>query len=221
MEVVIKIVFVDDHPAMLSGLAQIFSNNPDFLVAGVGGTAADISRLAEDVSPDVVVTDLSMPGDVLAEIIKVAERPMGPRVLAFTASTSIDHTVRVLEAGALGYVLKGSTIEELCEAIRSVYAGQTFITPGYAVKVVAGLRAAAQRSEEDGPPQLSVREQQVLKRLRLGMTNKEIADELELSEKTVKHYVSVLMQKLHVRNRIEVVLAAQKLDRKSDQIYAI
>lgn len=116
-----------------------------------------------------------------------------------------------LEAGALGYVLKGSTFEELTEAIRVVHGGDTCITPSFASKVIAGLRMASLRRQAARAIRLSAREEQVLRLLLRGNTNKEIALALSISDKTVRHYMTVPMQKLNARNRIEVVLAAQEL----------
>jgi DNA-binding NarL/FixJ family response regulator len=136
----------------------------------------------------------------------------GTRILTFTAATGIDDAISALEAGAGGYVLKGSTGEELIDAVRTVHAGDTYITASYAAKVVAGLRTASLRKSAIEAMRLSLREEQVLRLLLRGSTNREIATTLEIGEKTVKHYMTILMQKLNVRNRVEVVLAAQQLE---------
>lgn len=226
----ISVAFVDDHPVLLSGLSQLFSGSSDFNVVAVGQTAKDIVDIAGAPRPDVIVVDLSMPGNVIEAIAEVtgSRGPAGSgsggggscsggaggggqsKVLVFTASTTIDSAIRTLEAGAVGYVLKGSTIEELATAIRKVHQGEMFITPNFATAVIAGLR---ERAQSGARPRIrfSPREEQVLRLLLNGSTNKEIATALRISDKTVKHYMSVLMQKLNVRNRLEVVLAAQEL----------
>lgn len=119
--------------------------------------------------------------------------------------------MKAFEAGAIGYVLKGSTDEELMQAIETVLAGETFITPSFASKVISALRTSAMPRSAPQAVRLSVREDQIVRLLLLGRTNKEIAHRLQISEKTVKHYMTLLMQKLHARNRVEVVLAAQEL----------
>ena len=152
-----------------------------------------------------------MPGDPFEAIAKIAEFSPLTKVLAFTASAGIDYAVRALEAGVSGYVLKGSTANELSEAIQKVLTGDTFITPSFATKVIVALRDASLRKIAARAIKLSLREDQIIKLLLRGRTNKEIASQLKISEKTVKHYMTLLMQKLNVRNRLEVIIAAQKL----------
>lgn len=206
----ISVAFVDDHPVLLSGICQLFANGPEYAVVGVGKNATDIIDIAKTLHPDLIVTDLNMPGTVLEAIATVANMETNTKLVVFTASTNIDTAISSLEAGALGYVMKGSTLEELADAMRRVHEGETYMTPRLAAKVIAGLqRSARQRSM----PRIafSRREEDVLRLLLKGATNKRIADELLLSEKTIKHYMTLLIQKLEVRNRVEVVLAAQAL----------
>ncbi|RIK83682.1 MAG: DNA-binding response regulator [Hyphomicrobiales bacterium] len=207
----VSIAFVDDHPVLLDGLAHIFSELARFEVLAVGRCASDVVELATAKHPDVVLLDLNMPGDAFAAIVRTRELSPETKIVVFTASAGIDHAVRALEAGATGYVLKGSTDDELMQAIDTVLAGETFITPSFASKVIAALRAASIRRTAAQKVKLSVREEQIVRLLLLGRTNKEIAQRLQISEKTVKHYMTLLMQKLQARNRVEVVLAAQEL----------
>ena len=207
----VSIAFVDDHPVLLNGLAHIFSEIARFEVLAVGRCASDVVALATAQHPDVVLLDLNMPGDAFAAIARIRELSPQTKIVVFTASAGIDHAVRALEAGATGYVLKGSTDDELMQAIDTVLAGETFITPSFASKVIAALRAASIRRTAALKVKLSVREDQIVRLLLLGRTNKEIAQRLQISEKTVKHYMTLLMQKLQARNRVEVVLAAQEL----------
>ncbi len=212
----ISVAFVDDHPVLLSGLCQLFAGSEEFKVVAVGRSAGELVAVAANTRPDVIVADLTMPGSVLEAIARIANEGQGIKILTFTASGSIDTAISVLEAGASGYVLKGSTLDELAEAIRQVHAGETYITPSVATKVVAGLRERA-RGNDLRRVVFSRREEQVLRLLLKGRTNREIADALVISEKTVKHYMSVLMQKLNARNRLEVVLAAQSLAQMDGQ----
>ncbi|MCX7646155.1 MAG: response regulator transcription factor [Rhodobacteraceae bacterium] len=207
----ISVAFVDDHPVLLSGMTQLFAASEEFRVVGIGRRAEDIVDLARTVRPDVIVLDLSMPGRTLEAVAEVANLNGPTKLLAFTASTDIDAAIATLEAGAVGYVLKGSTIEELSEAIRRVRDGETYITPVFAAQVVASLR---RKTGARAVPRVvfSKREEEVLRHLLRGSTNKEIAEALSISDKTVKHYMTVLIQKLNVRNRVEVVLAAQELE---------
>jgi two-component system, NarL family, nitrate/nitrite response regulator NarL len=205
-----NIAFVDDHPIMLSGLVRLFSSGSDLNVIAVGKTAGDIVDIAQNMRPDVMVVDLGMPGNALEAIAKATAGGSKTKILAFTASESVDLAVKALEAGALGFVLKGSTLEELRDAIDRVNAGETYINPGFASKVVAALR---KENVRQSVPRVtfSRREEDVLRLLLRAKTNRQIADELAISEKTVKHHMTVLIQKLNVRNRIEVLLAAQEM----------
>jgi DNA-binding NarL/FixJ family response regulator len=208
----ISVAFVDDHPLLLSGLAAVFSAHPDFSVVAVGHSARDAKEIVLQHRPDVLVVDLNMPGKVLEMIAEIVVGRFGTKVLTFTAATGIDDAISALEAGSGGYVLKGSSSDDLMDAVRTVHAGDTYITASFAAKVVAGLRTATLRKSAIEAMRLSMREEQVLRLLLRGSTNREIAATLSIGEKTVKHYMTILMQKLNVRNRVEVVLAAQQLD---------
>lgn len=207
----LSIAFVDDHPILLSGIEHLFSSNSDFRTVGVGVCADDVLQIAEREKPNVIVIDLNMPGNVLEAISELIRTKSKTRVLVFTAVTSVDHAVAALEAGALGYVLKGSSQEDLIDAIQTVHEGKSYITAEFAAKVVSGLHAASLRRESAAALKLSKREEQVLHLLMLGKNNREIAEALSISEKTVKHYMGILMKTLNARNRLEVVLNAQQL----------
>ncbi|MBB3318123.1 MULTISPECIES: response regulator transcription factor [unclassified Rhizobium] len=207
----ISVAFVDDHPILLEGLVSLYSNKEDLAIVGKGENAVDALKLVEELDPDVVVVDLSMPGDAIAAIEIMLQRYKRTRIIVFTASSSIETAIQVLGLGVSGYVLKGSSASDLHEAIRTVYSGNTFITPGFATKVIMSMKTEALRRKTQVHLRLSAREEQIVGYLMRGNTNREIATGLDISEKTVKHYMTVLMQKLDARNRLEVVLAAQKL----------
>lgn len=207
----IRIGVVDDHSILAQGLAEILNRNKRFNVAHFGNCSDDISVLIEKNTIDVMIVDLNMPGDSFAEIAKARASNENTRILVFTASTNTDHAVRALSAGAAGFVLKGSTAEELSDAIEAVSRGDIYITPSFGARVISALQARATEKHEAGRPQLSHREQQIAKLLLDGKQNREIAALLALSEKTVKGYMTNLMAKLNVRNRPQLAMAAQKL----------
>ena len=207
----ITVAFVDDHPVLLAGLVGLLTPKTDLKVVGVGNCADDVTKIVNEAEPDVIVIDLNMPGNTLDSIAQTVKSKKATRVLVFTASVAVDHAISALEAGATGFVIKGSPEEELLTAIRAVSVGESYISAGFASKVVAGLRSASLRRAATETLRLSVREEQILRLLLLGKTNREIATALSLSDKTIKHYMTILMQRLNVRNRIEVVLAAQEL----------
>lgn len=208
----ISVAFVDDHPILLEGLVSLYSGKSDLEIVAKGENAVDALKIVEEFSPQVLVLDLSMPGDAIAAIELVAQKYQDTRIIVFTANSSIETAIQVLNYGVSGYVLKGSSASDLHEAIRTVYDGETFITAGFATKVIMAMKTAEIRRRSQAQRRLSLREEQIVRHLMRGSTNREIAVCLDISEKTVKHYMTVLMQKLDVRNRVEVVLAAQRLD---------
>jgi two-component system, NarL family, nitrate/nitrite response regulator NarL len=206
----VSIVLIDDHPLMIEAISSSLKRTEGFDIVGTGATADELVGLCRLIHPQVAVVDLSMPGDVYGAIADAIKISPSTKVVAFTAATGVDSAVRALDAGASGYVLKGSSTSELIQAISSARSGATYITQSFASKVIAGLRDASLRRKAAEAVVLSIREQQIVRLLLSGKTNKEIAIAIEISEKTVKHYMTVLMQKLQVRNRLEVVIAAQK-----------
>ena len=208
----ISVALVDDHPLMLAGVVNLFETNSEFSVVAKGASADDALQISRQLRPDVMVLDLYMPGNVFEVISEIGTNPGGTKVVAFTAMTGSDYAVRALHAGAKGYVLKGSSADELVEGVRAAHSGETYITPAFAIKVIEALRIASLRKRAAGPIKLSIREEQIVSLLLRGRTNREIAIGLGIGEKTVKNYMTILMQKLHARNRLEVLIAAQKLE---------
>jgi DNA-binding NarL/FixJ family response regulator len=205
-----RVAFVDDHPVLLDGIAMLFGRNPAFEVVATGNSADAALRIVEKHAPEILFLDLSMPGNVFGAIAEISRSQPNVKTVVFTAFSSVDSALRALDAGAMGFVLKGSTLTEMFEATEAVRHGELFITKQYASQVMGGLRNRARQDEINRAIKLSVREKQILEHLMHGRTNREIADSLLLSEKTVKHYMTNMMSKLHARNRVELVIEAQK-----------
>ncbi|WP_029582804.1 response regulator transcription factor [Bradyrhizobium sp. URHD0069] len=213
----VSIGLVDDHPLMIEGIVALLSRAQGLQVLSTGSTARDIIDISMRFRPDVLIVDLSMPGNVYAAIATSIKVAPNTKVVAFTAATGVDSAIRALDAGASGYVLKGSSAKELIQAVKSVRHGETYITQSFASQVIAALRNTSLRRMAAEAVRFSIREEQIVRLLLRGNTNKEIAVSLKISEKTVKNYMTILMQKLHARNRLEVVIAAQALtDREQD-----
>lgn len=206
----VTLAFIDDHPVLLEGMTALFSCDPRFEVVAKGMSANDAMSVVRQHHPNLLFMDLSMPGDVFSAIGEIAENHSGTKVIVFTAFSSADSALRALDAGATGFVLKGGRVEEVLEAVDVVLRDEMYITKQYAGQVMSGLRHKARRNELARSVRLSVREKQVVGHLMTGQTNREIASNLSISEKTVKYYMSSLMTKLHARNRVEVVIAAQQ-----------
>ena len=206
----ISIVLIDDHPLMIEAISSLLKRTEGFDIVGTGATADDLVGLCTRTQPQIAVVELHMPGDVYGAIASAIKISPSTKIVAFTAATGVESAIRALDAGATGYVLKGSSTMELIQAILAVQAGGTYITQSFASRVIAGLRDVSLRRRAAEAVILSIRERQIVRLLMSGKTNKEIAIAIKISEKTVKHYMTALMQKLQVRNRVEVVIAAQK-----------
>lgn len=196
----IRILIADDHPVVRDGLAAILSTQPDFeLVGEAGDGAAVISALASR-AVDIVLLDLNMPtlnGVETTQRIR-AEHPQ-TRVIIFTAYGTDEKIISALRAGARGYLLKGAPRDELFDAIRIVHAGGSLLQSVVTARLLDGLSAEP----------LTPRETEVLQLLAQGLPNKEIAQELTISVRTVKFHVSSLLGKLDAGNRTEAVAAAR------------
>lgn len=151
-----------------------------------------------------------MPGDVHSAIKDVSSHRDGPRVLVFTASNRLEDCTLAMNSGAMGYVVKGSSGGELFHALESLALGEEYVSPCIALKMMRETRNPPQDCDQSSVVSLSHREDQIVGHLMKGASNKEIADQLKLSEKTVKYYMTQIMQKFNVSNRLSVVIAAQK-----------
>ncbi|QQR40402.1 response regulator [Devosia rhizoryzae] len=200
----------DDHPIFLQGVEEVLRRHPDFSVIGQATSAPATIELVAERRPDVAILDLSMPGDVFQAIADIAASGT-TRTMVYTAYCSVDSAVRALDAGATGFVLKSDPVEELLYAVRGSARGELVISKRFSAEVLKAMRARLKSAPEDHFATLSARETQIVGQLILGQTNKEIAKTLGLTEQTVKHYMTGLMQKLDARNRVDIVIAAKRL----------
>jgi len=212
----LNLVLVDDHPIVLAGLVDILRANARYQVAGIGSTSEDARRLVREKDCDLLVADLNIAGDMIGTIRQIRAEQPEVKVLVFTAAASTEVCMDALSAGANGFVLKGSSGGDLFYAIEEVLAGKEFISSSMASKVIREMRAAEQRKAERASVGLNSREDQVVRELLNGSSNKEIANKLNLSDKTVKHYMTQIMQKFNARNRLEVVLEVQRMNGMTD-----
>ena len=206
MSKVIRIVLADDHPLFRDGVAHSLGAEHDMEVIAQAGSAEEAVDLVRRLKPDIAILDISMPriGGVAAAA-QIAAMEIGTRIMMLTVSEDRDTLFAALKAGAHGYVLKGVLASELRTAIRRIADGETFITPTLAAELIFEF---SRPRREDPINDLTARESAVLARIAEGLTNREIAEQLHLSEKTVKHYVTLVLQKLQVRSRTEAALLA-------------
>lgn len=206
----IRIAIIDDHPLFRSGVALTLAAEPQFEVVGQGGCAADAISICEQMLPDVLLLDISMPGCGLAAAQKITQTCPIVRVVMLTASENDEHVLAALEAGARGYVLKGVSATELIRTINSILVGETYVTPALAARLLKQVRQAPHTAARNDYASLTLREEEILDEVSRGLTNKEIASRLGISEKTVKHYMTNIMEKLQVRNRVEAALRSRE-----------
>jgi len=200
----IRIGIADDHPMLREGVANTLRKRPDLQVVEQGANAQDAMDIAQRERPDVMLMDVNMPGDVFAAVRFISTQLSDVKVLMLTVSESEDDAFLALEAGARGYVLKGVSGPELVLAIRTVARGESYITPEFANKLLSNIK---KHEAETRKFDLTHREEEVIREVSKGLTNREVAARLLISEKTVKHHMGCVMQKLNARNRVEAVTA--------------
>jgi DNA-binding NarL/FixJ family response regulator len=212
----ISICLVDSHPLQLAGIIAVLTRHGGFSILASGNSAKDVVDIATRHKPDVMIVDLNMADDAFGAITRARTVAPATKLIAFTSLANVNTVVRALDAGTSGYVLTTSDLTELVHALEAVQRGETYIAPSLASHVITLLRTHSLRTVADAA-KFSVREEQVVRLLLRGQTNKEIATSLSISERTVKHYMTILMQKLNVRSRLEFVIAAQKLTQSKSQ----
>lgn len=208
----IRILVIDDHPLLRDGVCSTLESENKFTVVGQGASYKDAIALANELIPDIIFLDISMPGGGVNAARDIHIALPSIKLIMLTVSEDEKDVIAALQAGAKGYILKGIGGKELINAVHSISRGETFINANLAANIL--LNTSNQGTDSPGSPldKLNKRESSILKALERGLTNKQIADELFLSEKTIKHYMTSIMQKLQVKNRVEAALLAQKYE---------
>ncbi len=208
MDNTIRILLADDHPLFREGVAYSLGSEPDFEIIAQAGNGEEAVELANRMHPDIVLLDVSMTGmGGIAAASKIGASTPGVRIMMLTVSENRENLMAALKAGAHGYVLKGVSASELRTITRRVAGGEAYVTPALAADMLTEL---SNPHPLDSFSELTEREAKILELLSQGLTNREIGEQLYIAEKTVKHYMTSILQKLHVRSRTEAALIAMQ-----------
>ncbi len=207
----IHIAVVDDHPLFRDGVANILAGEADMEVVGQGASAKEAVRIARDPLPDLMLLDIDMPGNGLEAARQIGQAYPVIRIVLLTVSEAEENLLAAMKAGAKAYILKGVAGRELLRIVRLVLSGESYVPPALAASLLTDMgKPGGQQWTADACNGLTEREVEILELLAKGMSNREIGEKLFLTEKTVKHYVTNILQKLQVHNRVEAALLAQK-----------
>jgi NarL family two-component system response regulator LiaR len=207
MTEIIHVLLVDDHDIVREGQRALISTEPGMEVVGEATDGFEAIALTKSLQPDVILLDLHMPNkDGLAAIPELKEENPESRILVLTSFTEDEKVYAAIKAGALGYLLKDSTPQQILSAIRDVSMGETSLGPRIAQKLMREIQKESDSPRTEDP--LTVREMEVLKLVAEGLTNQNIADELVISERTVRTHVTHILAKLHLANRTQAALYA-------------
>jgi NarL family two-component system response regulator LiaR len=203
----IRVLIVDDHAIVRKGIRALLAEVECIQVVGEAGNGQDAVALANDLKPDVILMDLVMPGvDGIEAIRRITSRQEQARILVLTSFASDDKVFPAIKAGALGYLLKDSEPADLLQAIQQVHRGEPSLHPIIASKVLREMQHPSRHPPTPDP--LTDRELQVLRLVAKGLGNQEIAEQLVVTEATVRSHVSNILSKLHLANRVQATLYA-------------
>jgi len=204
----INVLVVDDHPLFRQGVVHSLGSEPDLTIVGEAASGEEALKLARELLPDVVLLDISMPGwNGLVTAERISTACPATSIVVLTVSEDKDKLLAAFKAGARAYVLKGVAAQELANVVRAAALGDVYVSPSLAAEMLVSLTHG---HAPDALQELTEREREILRRIGKGLTNREIGAQLFLSEKTIKHYVTNILQKLQVRSRVEAALIAAR-----------
>jgi two-component system, NarL family, response regulator LiaR len=208
MQETIRVLIAEDHAVVRAGLKALIATEPGLEVVGDVGDGLEAVTRAQALRPDVILMDLSMPRmDGINAIQRIKQENPQARILVLTSFIEDDKVFAAIKAGALGYLLKESSPDDLLRGIRAVHRGESWLHPAIAAKLIRDLHAPSSVTLEEP---LTERELEIIKLVAQGLANKVIADRLEIAERTVRTHVSNILEKLHLANRTQATLYALK-----------
>lgn len=205
----IRILVADDHPLFREGVVHSLIEQPGFEIVAEAASGEQALKFAKDLLPDVILLDIHMPGiGGITAAEKIASACPAVKIVILTVSEDGADLTQAMKAGASGYILKGVSSRHLASAIRRIDQGEVYISPSLATSML--LEMTQTEIDDDPLAQLTWREKEILELVSQGLSNREIGESLILAEKTIKHYMSNVLRKLHVRSRVEAALLAER-----------
>lgn len=206
----IRVLIVDDHTLFRSGIKALLQRQEDFEVVGEAGDGLEGLKRAKSLQPDVVLLDLHMPGIGGREAVKLlSEEVPACNVLLLTVSEDAEDLIETIRAGARGYLLKNIETDFLLNAIRAAARGESVVSPQMTGKLMMGVRMSKEGvAQDDDKEKLSPREKEIIALLATGVSNKEMANALNVAESTVKIHVQNILKKLHLTSRVQAAVYA-------------
>ena len=211
-----RVLLVDDHTIVREGLRALLADSPDVEVVGEAADGEDALRKARALRPDVVVMDLVMPGMGGLEATRLIKaRHPEVKIVMLTVSDDEQDLFEAIKSGAHSYLLKDLEAAQFFDALEAIQRGEAVVPTRLAGKLLEEFRAQARRvGKSDDTEPLSLREQEILGLVAQGLTNKEVADKLHISENTVKYHMKNILDKLHLQNRAQVIAWAARQQSK-------
>jgi len=208
----IRVFLCDDHTLFRQGIRKLLELEPDITIVGEASNGREMLDVLEKAKPDVILVDIGMPEmDGVTATYKIKKILPETNIIMLTVYEDGPHIFEAIKAGAMGYLLKDASFDELIEAIRRVYKGEALIQPVIAAKVLKEFAMLDKKEIRGGDKfyaDLTEREREILRLIVLGATNKEIAQKLNIAEKTVKNHISNILSTLHVNNRTQAAIYA-------------
>jgi DNA-binding NarL/FixJ family response regulator len=207
----VRVLIIDDHPIFRDGMSQLLESVPGFEVVGEGSSGEEAVRLAAELSPDVVLMDIGMPGMNGIEATRaVLEVRPSARVVVLTMYEEPDSVFAALRAGARGYLLKDAESDDITRAVRAVANGDAIFGPAVAERLAAFFRPGSSARPPAPFPELTARETEVLELISRGLTNQEMATHFGVSLKTIQNHVANVLGKLHVVDRTQAAIRGRE-----------